>query len=105
MNILSYVHGPLINGDYPRRIRSLVGNRLLKYSKEQSKIVNGSFDFIGLNYYTSRYAAYAPQLKVGNASYLTDLLVKLFKYVQNYILYNSLCNDNDLRTWLLITRQ
>ena len=68
---------PLINSDYPHNIRSLIGNRLLKFSKEQSKIVNGSFDFIGLNYDTSRYAAYAPQLEAGNASYLTDSLMKL----------------------------
>uniref|UniRef100_A0A2N9G7X8 Beta-glucosidase n=1 Tax=Fagus sylvatica TaxID=28930 RepID=A0A2N9G7X8_FAGSY len=68
---------PLTNGDYPHSMRSLVGNRLPKFSKEQSKIVNGSFDFIGLNYYTSRYAAYAPQLKAGNASYITDSLVNL----------------------------
>ncbi|XP_035546353.1 beta-glucosidase 12-like isoform X4 [Juglans regia] len=63
---------PLINGDYPHSMRSLVGNRLPKFTKEQSKLVNRSFDFIGLNYYTAYYAAYAPQHNAGNASYLTD---------------------------------
>jgi beta-glucosidase len=86
---------PLTNGDYPHSMRSLVGNRLPKFSKEQSKIVNGSFDFIGLNYYTSRYAAYAPQLKAGNASYITDSLVNLlskFKVKtrrENYLIPND----------------
>ena len=32
----------------------------------------GSFDFIGLNYYTATYAAYAPQPNGVRASYLTD---------------------------------
>ncbi|XP_040994451.1 beta-glucosidase 12-like isoform X7 [Juglans microcarpa x Juglans regia] len=63
---------PLINGDYPHSMRSLVGNRLPKFTKEQSKLVNRSFDFIGLNYYTAYYAAYAPQHNAGNASYFTD---------------------------------
>ncbi|KAE8037052.1 hypothetical protein FH972_009677 [Carpinus fangiana] len=68
---------PLINGDYPHSMRSLAGNRLPKFSKEQSKLLKGSFDFIGVNYYTANYAAYAPNLNSGNASYLTDSLANL----------------------------
>jgi beta-glucosidase len=68
---------PLANGDYPHSMRVLVGNRLPKFTKEQSKLVKGSFDFIGLNYYTSNYAAYAPHLNSGKPSYLTDFLVNL----------------------------
>ncbi|XP_059429569.1 beta-glucosidase 12-like isoform X2 [Corylus avellana] len=68
---------PLTNGDYPRSMRSLVGNRLPKFSKEQSNIVNGSFDFIGLNYYTTTYAANAPHHNAVNASYTTDMRVNL----------------------------
>ena len=69
---------PLTTGDYPHTMRSLVGDRLPKFSKEQSKMLNGSFDFIGLNYYTANYAAHAPLLSSGrNASYTTDSQVKL----------------------------
>ncbi|KAK9999879.1 hypothetical protein SO802_019482 [Lithocarpus litseifolius] len=68
---------PLTNGDYPHSMRSLVGNRLPKFTREQSKLLIGSFDFIGLNYYTANYAANAPHLNAGNASYLTDSLVNL----------------------------
>ena len=63
---------PLTTGDYPHTMRSLVGNRLPKFSKEQSKMVKGSFDFIGLNYYTANYVRYAPNANNVNASYLTD---------------------------------
>ncbi|KAL6341213.1 hypothetical protein AAG906_032330 [Vitis piasezkii] len=53
---------PLTNGDYPHSMRSLVGSRLPKFSKEQAMMVKGSYDFLGLNYYTANYAAYAPTL-------------------------------------------
>ncbi|KAJ8760062.1 hypothetical protein K2173_010918 [Erythroxylum novogranatense] len=63
---------PLINGDYPHSMRSLVGRRLPKFSEEQFKSVKGSFDFLGLNYYTANYAAYLPSSNIINASYVTD---------------------------------
>ena len=53
-------------------MRSLVKDRLPKFTKEQSKLVKGSFDFIGLNYYTANYAAYAPQPNGDRASFSTD---------------------------------
>ncbi|XP_057515340.1 beta-glucosidase 24-like isoform X2 [Amaranthus tricolor] len=68
---------PITYGDYPRSMRSLVGNRLPKFSKEQSLMLRGSYDFLGLNHYTSSYAAYAPSLKNGKPSYNTDSLTNL----------------------------
>ncbi|CAJ2654796.1 unnamed protein product [Trifolium pratense] len=65
---------PLTNGDYPKIMRALVKSRLPKFTKEQSKLVSGSFDFIGINYYASCYASDAPQLSNGPPSYLTDSL-------------------------------
>ncbi|KAF7805370.1 beta-glucosidase 12-like [Senna tora] len=68
---------PLSSGDYPKSMRCLVGSRLPKFSEKQRKLLIGSFDFIGLNYYTSLYAAHAPQLITAPPSYLTDSLVNL----------------------------
>ncbi|GMP91380.1 hypothetical protein CsSME_00042106 [Camellia sinensis var. sinensis] len=68
---------PLTTGDYPHTMRTLVGKRLPKFSKEQSKMLKGSFDFLGLNYYTANYAAYTPNSNSVNASYLTDSQVNL----------------------------
>ncbi|KAL4178498.1 hypothetical protein AMTRI_Chr13g82600 [Amborella trichopoda] len=53
---------PLVRGDYPITMREYVGERLPKFTQEQSDIVRGSYDFIGLNYYTSRYASNIPHL-------------------------------------------
>jgi beta-glucosidase len=62
---------PLTKGDYPLSMKTLVGNRLPKFTKEQAKAVKGSFDFIGLNYYSARYAQNKCNSN-SNKSYSTD---------------------------------
>lgn len=65
---------PLTNGNYPHTMRSLVGSRLPNFTEEESKLVKGSFEFVGLNYYTTNYVANAPDPRnnIGRTSYLTD---------------------------------
>ncbi|XP_074267183.1 beta-glucosidase 17-like [Silene latifolia] len=46
---------PLTFGDYPETMHSLVGNRLPKFTADQSVILKNSFDFLGLDYYTAFY--------------------------------------------------
>lgn len=73
---LDFMYGwfmdPLTKGDYPLSMRTLVGNRLPKFTKDQAKAVKGSFDFIGLNYYSARYARNTKQNSNSNKSYSTD---------------------------------
>ncbi|KAL0346367.1 UNVERIFIED_CONTAM: Beta-glucosidase 12 [Sesamum calycinum] len=77
---LDFMYGwflhPLVYGDYPRTMQSLVGNRLPKFTKEQSAMVKRSFDFLGLNYYTGNYAAHIP-CRSENISSTTDSMVRL----------------------------
>uniref|UniRef100_A0A803MRS8 Beta-glucosidase n=1 Tax=Chenopodium quinoa TaxID=63459 RepID=A0A803MRS8_CHEQI len=68
---------PMTYGDYPHTMRSLVGGRLPKFSREQSSQIKGSFDFIGLNYYTSSYTAYAPSFRNGKPNFNTDSLINI----------------------------
>ncbi|KAK9673701.1 hypothetical protein RND81_12G184600 [Saponaria officinalis] len=68
---------PITKGDYPHSMRSIVGNRLPKFSAEQSRMLSGSFDFVGLNYYTARYAVYAPAIKTSPPSYMTDSIANM----------------------------
>ncbi|KAL9455292.1 hypothetical protein AB3S75_010661 [Citrus x aurantiifolia] len=75
--MLGWFMDPLTNGNYPHTMQSLVADRLPKFSKEQSEMLEGSFDFLGLNYYTSSYVAYAPQLRSANKSCLTDAIANL----------------------------
>ncbi|XLR24815.1 hypothetical protein S83_052715 [Arachis hypogaea] len=75
--MLGWFMDPLTRGDYPVIMKSLVGSRLPKFSSHESRLVRGSFDFIGLNYYTAKYATDAPQLSDARPSFLTDSLVIL----------------------------
>ncbi|KAG2371247.1 Beta-glucosidase 13 [Vigna angularis] len=61
---------PLTSGKYPKSMRSLVGKRLPKFSRHERKLVAGSIDFLGLNYYTTNYAANTS--KANKPSYTTD---------------------------------
>ncbi|XP_025824069.1 beta-glucosidase 12-like [Panicum hallii] len=85
--MLGWSMDPLIRGDYPLSMRRLVGNRLPRFTKEQSELVKGAFDFIGLNYYTGYYTKDVPPSL--NKSYNTD----------------SQANITGVRNGLLIGRQ
>ncbi|XP_012831331.1 PREDICTED: beta-glucosidase 13-like [Erythranthe guttata] len=52
-----FIH-PVVYGDYPEIMKSLIGNRLPKFTKEESSLLKGSFDFLGVNYYTATYASH-----------------------------------------------
>ncbi|XP_075664483.1 furostanol glycoside 26-O-beta-glucosidase-like [Castanea sativa] len=51
---------PLVYGDYPFVMKSLVRNALPKFSEEDKELVKGAYDFVGVNYYTSRNASTLP---------------------------------------------
>jgi beta-glucosidase len=69
---------PLTSGEYPSSMRSLVGERLPKFSKKQDGSIKGSFDFIGLNYYSANYVAHKSQSNDTHRSYETDSRVASF---------------------------
>ncbi|KAJ1688776.1 hypothetical protein LUZ63_012931 [Rhynchospora breviuscula] len=75
---------PLTQGDYPFIMRALVGERLPKFTKEESDMIKGSFDFIGVNYYTSSYAIGVPLSSTVNYTYSSDPRVN-FTEVRNRI--------------------
>ncbi|XP_050284263.1 beta-glucosidase 17-like isoform X2 [Quercus robur] len=68
---------PVTYGDYPKSMRALVGNRLPNFTVIQSKMVKGSLDFLGVNYYTARYADDSTSSSSVNLSYTTDSHVNL----------------------------
>ncbi|CAN0880879.1 Beta-glucosidase 13, partial [Linum grandiflorum] len=56
--ILGWMLNPIVRGEYPKSMRNVVRERLPKFTPEQSKVLKGSIDFLGVNYYTSRFAGY-----------------------------------------------
>ncbi|XP_011624566.1 beta-glucosidase 24 [Amborella trichopoda] len=57
---LGWILDPLTRGDYPPIMREYIGERLPRFTKEESEILRGSYDFLGINYYTAQYAAHIP---------------------------------------------
>lgn len=47
---------PIAFGRYPDSVIKRVGERLPKFTQEEAETIKGSFDFIGLNYYSGKYA-------------------------------------------------
>ncbi|XP_065854962.1 beta-glucosidase 16-like [Euphorbia lathyris] len=53
------VYEPLYHGSYPAEMVDRVGTRLPTFTKEESNLVKGSYDFIGMNYYTTLYVSHS----------------------------------------------
>ncbi|KAI3981682.1 hypothetical protein MKX01_020625 [Papaver californicum] len=51
---------PLVYGDYPFIMRALVRDNLPMFADKEKELVKGSYDFIGVNYYTARYGKDIP---------------------------------------------
>ncbi|XP_073099439.1 beta-glucosidase 12-like isoform X2 [Elaeis guineensis] len=71
--MLGWFMDPVTRGDYPLSMRTLVRKRLPKFTEQQSRMLNGSFDFIGINYYTTRYVSELTISKNVSTSYDTDM--------------------------------
>ncbi|KAL0800920.1 hypothetical protein Bca101_056095 [Brassica carinata] len=51
---------PLTRGRYPDIMRRMVGSRLPNFTEAEARLVAGSYDFLGLNYYASQYVQPTP---------------------------------------------
>ncbi|KAK1399480.1 Beta-glucosidase 24 [Heracleum sosnowskyi] len=58
--LVGWILQPMVYGDYPFIMKALVLDGLPTFTKEEKALVSGSYDFIGINYYTSRYATAIP---------------------------------------------
>ncbi|KAK2973655.1 hypothetical protein RJ640_017027, partial [Escallonia rubra] len=67
---------PITYGSYPKSMRSLVKNRLPVFNVFQKLKVAGSYDFLGVNYYTTYYASNTKS-DPSKLSYTTDSQVDL----------------------------
>lgn len=46
---------PLTYGYYPESVQDIVKERLPKFTNDQVEMVRGSYDYVGVNQYTSYY--------------------------------------------------
>ncbi|KAF7833955.1 beta-glucosidase 24-like [Senna tora] len=75
---LGWCMEPLVFGDYPKSMRDLVKQRLPCFTQEEKNLIKGSFDFIGINYYTARYAKSVSPNSNAPPHYMTDSLTCSF---------------------------
>ncbi|XP_022960675.1 beta-glucosidase 12-like [Cucurbita moschata] len=68
---------PLVYGDYPPSMRTLVKERLPKFTNDERILITNSYDFIGINYYTANYAKDDSNATSSNSSYWTDFRATL----------------------------
>ncbi|CAA3012392.1 beta-glucosidase 12-like, partial [Olea europaea subsp. europaea] len=59
--MLGWFVAPVITGDYPPSMRENAGERLPIFKPDEVKLVRGSCDFLGINYYTTYYAKNVPK--------------------------------------------
>ncbi|CAI9760874.1 unnamed protein product [Fraxinus pennsylvanica] len=70
--ILCKFVAPVVTGDYPPVMRKLIRDRLPKFTPEQVTLVKGSYDFLGINYYTTHYATNSTKTPGAIPSYNND---------------------------------
>ncbi|KAK4486160.1 hypothetical protein RD792_008828 [Penstemon davidsonii] len=70
--MFGWVMDPITFGRYPESMRTLAGSRLPNFTKEEADMVKGSYDFLGLNYYSGMYAKDNPINSSNNLSFTTD---------------------------------
>jgi len=66
--------GPLVHGEYPGTMTGFLGDRLPRFTPEQRRRVRGSYDFIGVNYYTTYSTSARPAPDGPAQSYDGDIL-------------------------------
>ncbi|XP_073220204.1 beta-glucosidase 18-like [Cicer arietinum] len=54
--VIGWLLDPLVFGEYPVEMRSILGHQLPKFSLKEKSLLRGSLDFIGINNYGALYA-------------------------------------------------
>ncbi|KAI4386186.1 hypothetical protein MLD38_004141 [Melastoma candidum] len=75
---LGWYLDPLNHGDYPTTMKKNVGSRIPLFTAQESRLIKGSYDFIGLNFYTSMYTKDNPaMLEFEMKDFFTDSAVEM----------------------------
>ncbi|CAL5357629.1 unnamed protein product [Camellia sinensis] len=75
---IGWIINPLVFGDYPKIVKNNAGSRILEFTKVESKLVKGSFDFLGVNNYNTLYIKDKPSsLKINNRDFNADMAIDI----------------------------
>ena len=85
---------PTVYGDYPEVMKNSIGKRLPSFTTAQSKKLRGSFDFVGVNYYSAFYVKSIPEVDHNTPNWRSDARIEWrSKYTFFIILYRALFNS------------
>lgn len=59
-------------GQYPKTMQDIVGDRLPKFTLTEMELIKGSFDYLGLNHYTTYYMYHLPPQNYTDLGYQQD---------------------------------
>ncbi|KAL2237237.1 UNVERIFIED_CONTAM: Oleuropein beta-glucosidase [Sesamum indicum] len=77
--MLGWFLEPIVSGKYPQSmIDNVPTENLAPFTKSESEMVKGSYDFLGLNYYTANYASNDPEPDCADG-YFKDQHIKLHR--------------------------
>ncbi|KAF5937366.1 hypothetical protein HYC85_024872 [Camellia sinensis] len=77
---IGWIINPLVFGDYPKIVKNNAGSRILEFTKVESKLVKGSFDFLGVNHYNTLYIKDKPSsLKINNRDFNADMAIDIIR--------------------------
>ncbi|KAI9093582.1 hypothetical protein K1719_027031 [Acacia pycnantha] len=71
---LGWFLNPIMFGEYPETLKRSAGWKLPSFTKAESNMVKGSIDFLGINFYFTRYVKNNPSSsQIGERDILADL--------------------------------
>lgn len=69
---------PFTFGEYPDSMKKNAGSRLPSFTQKESNLVQGSIDFLGINFYYSFYVKNNPRsLHMEDRDFIADMSVEL----------------------------
>ncbi|KAJ4905003.1 Beta-glucosidase 27 [Raphanus sativus] len=67
---------PTVYGDYPEVMKKSIGKRLPSFTAAQSKKLRGSFDFVGVNYYSAFYVKSIAEVDHNTPNWRSDARIE-----------------------------
>ncbi|GMH27270.1 hypothetical protein Nepgr_029113 [Nepenthes gracilis] len=80
---LGWILDPVMYGRYPKSMQAIVGDRLPQFSEKESHMLRNSVDYVGLQYYTTKFATDTGVSDSNELRYTTDMHADLSNYDQN----------------------
>lgn len=77
-------------GDYPNSMKNRVGSRLPNFTSDETGLLKGSLDFVGINHYTTFYADHDAAIWNELHDFLTDsnvLITRTYCLASSYLLF------------------